>query len=382
MSQRSKRIILHVDMDAFFASVEQSLHPEWRGKPLIVGSGPNERGVVSTCSYEARKYGIHSAMPSRSAYMLCPHAIFTPPQMERYEKVSSEAFEVFNSFTPYVEGVSIDEAFLDITGSVKDYEDAERLGEELRKKVEEKCHVTCSVGIATNRLLAKIASEERKPNGLFKMPYEDEKIVEYLASKSVGVIWGIGAKTASQLACYGIKTCGDIQRISKECPGFLPESIVESAYGRADDKVYYEQTDEKSLSAEHTFSIDVSDLRIVREKLLELVSEVGFRFRKRERWAKTARIKIRETSFKTITRQMQFERPARDDFAFRKAALELFDALPPTNIRLIGFGVANIVQTPEEGELLLFDDGSSEKRIKRERLSAAIDLLREKGLFK
>ena len=136
------KTLLHVDMDAFFASVELLAHPEWRGKPLVVGSGPHERGVVSTCSYEARKYGIHSAMPSRRAYQLCPHAIFTRPNMALYEETSRKAFEIFETFTPYVEGVSIDEAFLDITGSIHLYGNARTLGDALRKKIEKECSVT------------------------------------------------------------------------------------------------------------------------------------------------------------------------------------------------------------------------------------------------
>lgn len=381
MTARLKRVILHVDMDAFFASVEQSLHPEWRNKPVVVGSGPNERGVVSTCSYEARRYGIHSAMPSKIAYAHCPHAIFTPPDIATYERVSNEAFEVFASFTPYVEGVSIDEAFLDITGSIDRYGGVRELAEKLRAEIKRRCLVTCSVGVASNRLLAKIASEERKPDGLFIMPYDDAEIVNFLAPKPVGVLWGVGGKTAKELASYGIKTCGDIQRISRQCPGFLPQSLVESSFGLSDDKVYYEQSDEKSLSAEYTFSADEQSSDVVREKLLELVSEVGFRFRKRERWARTVKIKIRDAAFKTFTRQMQFETPSRDDFAFRKAALELFDAISLAKVRLIGFGVTNIVQTAEESNFL-FDDGSTQKRMKRERLSHTLDLLREKGLLK
>ena len=204
------KTLLHVDMDAFFASVELLAHPEWRGKPLVVGSGPHERGVVSTCSYEARKYGIRSAMPSRTAYQLCPHAIFTRPNMALYEEVSRKAFEVFEAFTPYVEGVSIDEAFLDITGSVHLYGDARTLGEALRKKIKSECSVTCSVGIAPNRLLAKIGSEENKPNGLTVMPFEEKEAALFLAPKPISVIWGVGGKTAALLNRYGLATCGSI----------------------------------------------------------------------------------------------------------------------------------------------------------------------------
>ena len=188
-------VLLHVDMDAFFASVELLAHPEWRGKPLVVGALPHERGVVSTCSYEARRYGIHSAMPSRTAYQCCPHAVFTRPDMERYEEVSARAFEIFARYTPYVEGVSIDEAFLDITGSVHLYGSAERLGEELRSEIKRECGVTCSVGIAPNRLLAKIGSEENKPDGQTIMPFRPEEAAAFLAPRPLKTLWGVGEKT-------------------------------------------------------------------------------------------------------------------------------------------------------------------------------------------
>ena len=205
--------ILHVDMDAFFASVELLHHPEWRGKPVVVGSGPHERGVVSTCSYEARRFGIHSAMPSRTAYERCPDAIFVRPHMELYQEVSDKVFEIFEHYTPYVEGVSIDEAFLDITGSLHLHGgDRARLGEALRKEIRETCGVTCSVGIAPNRLLAKIGSEQHKPDGLTLMPFEADAIAAFLAPKPIGILWGIGKKTEAVLRPYGLVTCGDLQR--------------------------------------------------------------------------------------------------------------------------------------------------------------------------
>ena len=210
-------VILHVDMDAFFASVELLAHPEWRGKPLIVGAGPHERGVVSTCSYEARKFGVHSAMPSRTAYQLCPQAIFTHPHMGLYQDVSERVFEIFSHYTPYVEGVSIDEAFLDITGSIHLHGTAERLGEALRAEVRRTCGVTCSVGIASNRLLAKIGSEQRKPDGLTLMPTEPGAIAAFLAPKPLGILWGVGGKTAGRSGGSGSGACGCRSRV---CVGY------------------------------------------------------------------------------------------------------------------------------------------------------------------
>ena len=389
------RTLLHVDMDAFFASVELLHHPEWRGRPLVVGSGPHERGVVSTCSYEARRYGIRSAMPSRTAYALCPHAVFTPPHMELYQAVSDRVFEIFSHYTPYVEGVSIDEAFLDVTGSLHLHGgDPVRLGEALRAEVRRTCGVTCSVGIAPNRLLAKIGSEENKPDGLTLMPFEPEAVARFLAPKPVGVLWGVGRKTLEALRPYGIATCGDVQRLgvarlASILGATAAETLAAYSFGRADDRVHWEPGEEKSVSREHTFDTDESDRETVRRKLLELVGEVGVRFRRETRWARTARLKLRDASFETITRQMPFPQPARDDIAFRAAALALFDAaLPPAHprgsraIRLVGFGVANLQDHPgDDAAPRLFDLPDDAARRRRERLSEALDALKAKGLL-
>ena len=393
-------------MDAFFASVELLHHPEWRGQPVIVGSGPHERGVVSTCSYEARRFGVHSAMPSRTAYEKCPHAIFVRPHMELYEEVSAKAFEVFGHYTPYVEGVSIDEAFLDISGTLHLYRGGETppphkhdstrggavsaaqvLGDALRKEIREVCGVTCSVGIAPNRLLAKIGSEQHKPDGLTMMPFEPDQIAEFLKSKPIGILWGIGKRSEELLRPYNITVCGDLQRLpvtqlatilgSKDAA----ESLHDYAFGRSDDTVYWQPEEEKSVSREHTFDEDESDRRKVRAKLIELVGEVGRRFRTEERWARTARIKIRDYAFNTITRQTSFDVPARDDISFREKALELFDRETIGSVRLIGFGVTNIQDTPDAGGPSLFPSPEDERRQKRERLSAALDHLRDRGMM-
>ena len=385
-------------MDAFFASVELLHHPEWRGKPVIVGSGPHERGVVSTCSYEARKFGVHSAMPSRTAYEKCPHAIFVRPHMELYEKVSVKAFEVFSHYTPYVEGVSIDEAFLDITGSLHLYEGATAarggdipvaavLGEALRREIRETCGVTCSVGIAPNRLLAKIGSEQHKPDGLTMMPFEPDEIAAFLKPKPIGILWGIGKHTEDLLRPYNITVCGDLQRLPLAQLATIlgsdsaAETLQDYAFGRSDDTVYWEPEEEKSVSREHTFDEDESDRQKVRAKLIELVGEVGRRFRTEKRWARTARIKIRDFGFNTITRQTSFGTPARDDITFREKALELFDRETIGSVRLIGFGVTNIQNSPDADGPSLFPSPEDERRQKRERLSAAIDALRDRGLL-
>lgn len=383
-------------MDAFFASVEQRDHPEWRGKPVIVGAGPHERGVVSTCSYEARVFGVHSAMPSRTAFQRCPQGIFVKPRMHVYAEVSGKAFEVFGHYTPFVEGVSIDEAFLDITGSIHLFGGRVALAERLRAEVKEACGVTCSVGLGPNRLLAKIASEQRKPDGLFEMPFDPDGIRDFLSPKPIGILWGVGRKTNELLASYGFKTCGDLQKAD---PGFLArilgeaaaESIMAHAFGIADGTVYTEGAAEKSVSREHTFPEDESDRATVRQTLLGLVEEVGRRFRGEERWARTAKLKLRDAAFNTHTRQAHFDLAARDDMTFRHKALELFDEEWPEisvlpsgrrnpaakrSVRLIGFGVTDIVDEPEDPEPTLFGpDPRVAERLKRERLAAALDAI-------
>ena len=370
-------------MDAFFASVELLHHPEWRGRPVIVGAGPHERGVVSTCSYEARAFGVRSAMPSRTAYEKCPHGIFVPPHMALYRDVSRQAFEVFEHYTPYVEGVSIDEAFLDVTGSVHLHGSPRALGEALRREIRETCGVTCSVGIAPNRLLAKIGSEENKPDGLTLMPFEPDAIARLLAPRPIGTIWGVGKKTAALLRPYGIVTCGDLQRLpigqletllgSRD----MARTLHEHAFGRADATVCRETAREQSVSREHTFAEDEHDREKIRATLLTLVAEVGRRFRTEARWARTARLKLRDAAFSTITRQIAFDSPARDDFAFREKALALFDRERLGAVRLIGFGVANFQETPDAPALFASPDDL--RREKRERLSETLDALKERG---
>jgi len=382
-------VIVHVDMDAFFASVEQRDHPAWRGKPVIVGAGPNERGVVSTCSYEARRFGVHSAMPSRTAFQHCPEGIFVKPRMAVYAETSARAFEVFGHYTPFVEGVSIDEAFLDVTGSAHLFGGARALAERLRAEVKTACGVTCSAGIGPNRLLAKIASEQRKPDGLFEMPFEPEAIRAFLAPKPAGILWGVGRKTGEILARYGYRTCGDLQQaderfLARILGAAAAASVRAHAFGLDDSCVEAEAAAEKSVSREHTFAEDTSDRESVRAALLELVTEVGRRFRTESRWARTAKLKLREADFRTVTRQMRFDLAARDDITLRHRALELFEAEwppgQPRSVRLIGFGVTDFASAPEDPPPSLFgEDPRVAARCRRERLSAALDDLARKG---
>ena len=384
----AERTILHVDMDAFFASVEQREHPQWRGRPVVVGSDPHARGVVSTCSYEARKFGVHSAMPSRTAYELCPQAIFVRPHMALYEETSARVFQIFERFTPYVEGVSIDEAFLDVTGSLKLFGSAETIGCEIKRLVRSECGVTCSVGIGPNRLLAKIGSELRKPDGLFAFPFDEAEIVRLLAPKPIGILWGVGKRTQEILRRHGIVTCGDLQRTPREQLRSLigvaaADSIGRHAFGQDETPVAWAEGEDKSVSREHTFGIDEANREVVRQELLNLVKDVGVRFRRHPRWAKTVKVKFRDEKFNTLTRQVRLDLAAADDFTFREAGLQLFDEIWPENerrlVRLIGFGVTDIVFAEELPEAQLFateQDALLQKLRKRQRVCEALDRLK------
>ena len=383
MRRLDSKIILHVDMDAFFAAVEQRDHPEWRGRPVIVGAGPHERGVVSTCSYEARKFGVHSAMPSRTAYARCPHGIFVRPRMEAYSAVSAQVFEILEHYSPFVEKVSVDEAFLDVTGTVHLFGGIRALGERLRAEVREACRLTCSVGLAPNRLLAKIGSEAAKPDGLCVMPFGEAEVRAWLAPRPVKILWGVGKRTGEVLARYGYRTCGDLQAAD---PRFLRKilgeaaaaSIQAHANGIDASEVVCEET-EKSVSREHTFAEDETDRAAVRATLIELVADVGRRFRRETRWARTVRLKLRDGMFNTITRQARFELPARDDITFRHLALALFDREWPDGarrtVRLVGFGVADFTETRADPEPTLFPSPLAAVMEKRERLAEVLDRL-------
>lgn len=368
-------------MDAFFASVEQRDHPEWRGKPVVVGSGPNERGVVSAASYEARKFGIHSAMPSREAGRRCPHAIFTPPDMERYSEASQHVFRIFERFTPLIEPLSIDEAFLDVTGSLGIFGSGVAIAEKIRAAIRAEERLTASVGVAPNMFLAKIASDMNKPDGVTVVPVERQAIRDFLAPLPVRRLWGVGKVTGGVLEKAGMLTIGDIQKAS----GALMEQLVGEAHAEhlklladgVDDRSVETESEAKSISREHTFSEDCSDPAAVRSMLLELIEDVCRQLRESGKYAKVVCLKVRWKGFETITRQATLPVAACDDFTFRTAALEVFSKIKLIKpVRLIGFGVTSLAGSPSS-QLSLFGAGGRDTQ-KQERLSRAVDQLRRK----
>ncbi len=379
-------IILHVDMDAFFAAIEQRDHPEWRGKPVIVGAPPDARGVVSTCSYEARKFGVHSAMPSREAARRCPHGIFVRGNHKLYEAGSRQVMEIFDRFTPLVEQVSIDEAYLDVTGAFRLFGDGVAIGTAIRKAISEELQLTASVGVGPNKFIAKLCSELAKPNGLRAAPREHDALLAFLAEQPVGSLFGVGKVARVNLERSGYRTVGDIQKahfstlVSLFGRSFA-EQLVAYAHGEGSDEIVTWR-EEQSISREHTFDVDCSDREVVRQTLSYLVADVGRRVRAACKWATVAKLKLRWSDFTTITRQMPFHQAACDDFTLLEYARTLFDRerlIAP--VRLIGFGVTGLQEEPGQQELDLFGAGegcNGNDQERKERLSATLDALRAK----
>jgi nucleotidyltransferase/DNA polymerase involved in DNA repair len=402
MIGNSQKTILHIDMDAFFAAVEVQDHPELKGLPVVIGSPPDKRGVVSTCSYEARKYGIHSAMPSRTAFQRCPHAVFLPPNMHRYHEVSEQIMEIFRRFTPLVEPLSCDEAFLDVTGARYLFGDGPEIARKIKAAVKKETGLTCSVGVAPNMFLAKIASDLNKPDGLTLVPFDEKLIPAFLAPLPVKRMWGAGKKTQVILDAHKIRTIGDLQTVDPaRLAAWIGENSAASfrrlAFG-LDERELEMGAEEKSISNEITFDEDERNAKEVEAALLDLADKVGGRLRRAGFYAATAQIKVRWTDFSTITRQRRLDPPCCDDMTLRETALELLrKETLHSPVRLIGFGVSNLRNTPDAPQLNFFQaldpSGAREASLlrsndrrewqkqtstKREQLSRAVDRIREK----
>lgn len=373
------RVILHVDMDAFFAAVEQRDHPDYKGKPVIVGADPKGgqgRGVVSTCSYEARKFGIHSAMPINQAFKRCPHGIYVPPNGPLYKQVSDEIFRIFRRYTDLVEPLSIDEAFLDVTGSARIYGDGPEIARRIKKDIVSEEQLTCSIGVAPNKYLAKIASDLEKPDGLV-IVYPD-KIEAFLHPLDIGRLWGAGEKTQKLLKNMGIKTFGDLARYPKE--------FLEMRFGKAgihfynlahgiDNRQVEPLHEVKSISNEHTFEHDVNDISELYKLIMYLSDKVGHRLRGQKITAKTVHLKLRYDDFKTITRNKTLPNYTDLTEIIYETVLELFkhNYQKGRKVRLIGVGVSGFGKN--EGEQLnLFD----RKTIKTSRIDKLEDDLIKK----
>ncbi len=374
-----QRWIMHMDMDAFFASIEQLDDPSLRGKALIVGG--EHRGVVSTCSYEARKFGVHSAMPIAEARRRCPHGIYIRPRMRRYAEMSAIVRETIARFSPLVEMASVDEAYLDATGLERLFGPVEELGRQLKEAVREATGgLTCSVGIAPVKFLAKISSEQRKPDGLFML--RPEEVPAFLEGLPVRAVPGVGKHFAADLAQLGVKTCGDVSRYSEEFWhrkfGKAGVALWQRAQG-IDPREVVPWTPPKSESAEVTLDEDTRDLDILRTWLLRHAERVGASLRRHCLAGRTVTLKIKYADFRQMTRQVTLPHRVNSTETIYDTACSILSGIELADrVRLIGVGVSGF-ESEGPSQLSLMPEPkpqSDEKR--RGRLDRAVDALRER----
>jgi DNA polymerase IV len=339
--------ILHVDMDAFFVSVELLEHPELRGRPVVVG-GAGPRGVVAAASYEARAFGVHSAMPMSRARRLCPQAVVLPPRHDKYAAVSAGVMGIFRSITPLVEPLALDEAFLDVAGALRRLGRPAEIGRMIREQVFDQQGITCSVGIASTKFVAKLASTRCKPDGLLVVPAD--KVVDFLHPLPVAALWGVGERTERILQRLGLRTVGDLagtplDTLRREVGEAVGRHLHDLAWGR-DPRSVTASVPDKSIGAEETFDQDIADPETIRRELLRLSDRVGVRLRKGGQAGRTVAVKLRRTDFTTLTRARTLAEPtdvARDVYA---TACTLYEAsgLEGVPLRLVGVRVENLVQ--------------------------------------
>ncbi len=361
------RYILHLDMDAFFAAIEQLDHPEFRGKPVVVGADPKKgqgRGVVSTCSYEARKYGIHSAMPISRAYKCCPHAIYVHPRGQRYAEVSRQVMAILQHYSPDVEPLSIDEAFLDITSTYKIFGSPEKLAQNLKARIRKDTHLTASVGIAPNKFIAKIASDLDKPDGLVIVQHDE--VQHFLHPLNISRLWGVGQKTLPVLQKLGIQTIGDLAGFSKEMLirqfGKMGEHLYNLSHG-IDDRPVSMEHERKSISKEITFDKDVNDAQELRQTLFYICNELAHEMRRKDIRGRTITMKIRLENFTTFTRSLTLASPVNHCDTIFKHVFELFSQFKRSGskVRLLGVGMSNLEH--RKGQLDLFDSENKDSRV-------------------
>ena len=365
-----RRAVLHVDMDAFYASVEQRDNPETAGKPLIVG-GVDGRGVVAAASYEVRKYGVHSAMPMSTALRLCPHAVCVRPRMATYKEVSNQVFAIFYEMTPLVQGLSLDEAFLDVTDSVALLGEPVTIARLIKQRIQDATRLTASVGVAPNKLVAKIASDLAKPDGLTVV--DADRIHDVLDPLPIRRLPGLGRKTGDKVEARGIQTFAQLRAASDAVLwplfGRYTQRIRDRAAG-IDDRPVDPHRDEKSISAEDTFERDVGDPRALRTYLAQLADRACERMRKKQLMARCVGIKIRRADFSTFTRRRVVAPPTHDGGTIARIANELLtrwlEENPGEKLRLLGVVLSDLSAA---SQLNLFEDSPASAG----RLDVALD---------
>lgn len=379
MSAPWTRVIAHVDMDAFFAAVEQLKNPDLRGKPVIIGADPRQgkgRGVVSTASYEARVYGVHSAMPITRAWKLCPHGIYLKPDGAAYSAYSKQVFAILESFTDRIQPVSIDEAFMDLSGSRHLYPSVEAMGRAIKDRIHGETGLTASVGMAPTKSVAKIASDIDKPDGLTLVP--PDAVQEFLDPLPVGRIWGVGEKSRAALSRIGVETVRQLRALDL---AFLEERFGKGGahlYHMArgiDPREVHGSDPIKSVSHETTFGVDQGDEEVLHSTLLWLAEKVSIRLRKHGFRGKTVTLKVRLEDFSTFTRSKTLREPIHLTEDIYAVALELFGAFNRRGkpVRLLGVGLSHLMA--EAGRQTTLWDESRERK---ERLESIMDQLQTK----
>ncbi|MHC4727324.1 MAG: DNA polymerase IV [Planctomycetota bacterium] len=370
--------IIHIDMDAFYASVEQLDNPNLLGKAVIVGGNPKKRGVVSAASSEARKFGVHSAMPMSQAIRLCPNAIVLPVRMKRYAEISQQIHVIFEKYTPQIEPISLDEAFLDVTGSLKLFGSSEKIGRDIKHQIREQLDLIASVGIAANKFLAKLASDLDKPDGFVVITEENKQ--QILDPLPVSKIWGVGKVTVKALKPKGVNTIRQLRK--------APIDILHSIFGDQalhmlrlaqgiDNRVVESSKEANSISSEQTFATDITDRNILLNVLLNKVEDVAQRLRTNDLEAKTITLKFRYDDFRTITRSNTFEHSTNITKTLWQEAKKVFLKWHKKSagaLRLLGFGASGL-QTTRTSQQQLFEEPEQEKQ---KRLDKTFDEIRSK----
>ena len=365
---QTPRVILHVDMDAFYASVEQRDRPELRGKPVVVGADPRGRGVVSAASYEARRFGIHSAMPIGRAYRLCPTAAFLPVDMDKYARDSERIMAVLADFTPLVEPLSLDEAFLDVSGSHALHGSGVEIARRVKARIRAEVGLTASAGVAPNKFVAKIASDLEKPDGLVVV--ESGQEAAFLRDLPLRRLWGVGPAAERELAAIGTRTIGDLVRLGRgrleaRLGGASGAHLFELAQG-IDDRPVIPWHDPKSIGAEETFLHDTRDVGRLRATLLGQADRVAAELRAAGLRGRTVTLKLRFADFHTITRRGTGEAPTADGSEIFSRVWAAFSKVPrPQAIRLIGLSVSGLVGATEPQQLPLLGRPDRADRVGR-----------------
>ena len=367
----ASRAILHIDMDAFYASVEERNQPALAGKAVVVGGSPQGRGVVAAANYAARKYGIHSAMPAATARRLCPHAVFLPTRHAYYAEVAHQIRAIFQRYTPLVEPLSLDEAFLDVTDSRKLFGDASAIGRRVKREIAQELRLTASVGIAPNKFLAKVASDLGKPDGFVVV--DPEHVLRFLDPLPVSRLWGVGKVAARRLREHGVTSIGQLRERPQvwlqQLFGKQSEHLWRLAHGM-DERAVIADGETKSISHETTFERDITERDILRAWLAELTEQVGVRLRRYGLHGRTVHVKIRFADFKTITRAHTMAEASSITHELWQVAVRLLDDnLPARNpgVRLLGVGVSGFEHEPIQG--LLFAQVARDRQVRLDAIS-------------